>query len=110
MESSTDPCVWRSDQSPLDFIAAVFPVREHPSLNDDNQASIDIKAELSAVRLKQIARLKFEATAELREHLQLDPRTGVVKIYHFTSVLKEHLRASIDPVASLTSPETLIRY
>lgn len=110
MEFGTDPCIWRSDQSPLDFTATVFPVREHPSLNDENQASPDIKTELSAVKLKQIAGLKFEGTAELREHLKLDQKTGVVEIYHFTSVLKEHLRASIDPIACLSSPEALIRY
>lgn len=110
LESGIDPCVWQSDQSPLDFITAVFPVREHPSLNDENQASTDIKAELSAVRLKQIAGLKFEGTAELREHLRLDSRAGVVKIYHYTSVLKEHLRASFDPISSIVSPEILIRY
>ncbi|PKK48789.1 hypothetical protein CI102_5582, partial [Trichoderma harzianum] len=108
LEFGTDPCIWRSDQSPLDFTATVFPVREHPSLNDENQASPDIKTELSAVKLKQIAGLKFEGTAELREHLKLDQKTGVVEIYHFTSVLKEHLRASIDPIACLSSPEALI--
>ncbi|KAK4079067.1 hypothetical protein Trihar35433_172 [Trichoderma harzianum] len=108
LEFGTDPCIWRSDQSPLDFTAAIFPVREHPSLNDESQSSIDIKAELCAVKLKQIAGLKFEGTVELREHLKLDQKTGVVKIYHFTSVLKEHLRASIDPIASLTFPELLI--
>lgn len=95
LESGREPCVWRSDQSVADFTTSTFPFREHPSLDGGCESPIDIKSELSAIKLKRIAGLKIQGTTELRDHLRLDQKTGVLEIYHLTSVLREHLRSSV---------------
>ncbi|KAF7562348.1 hypothetical protein G7046_g1795 [Stylonectria norvegica] len=59
LESGTKPYVWRSDEALAQFLAATFPIREHPSLNEKSQTSIDIKGRLSAVNLKKVAGLSF---------------------------------------------------
>lgn len=56
---------------------------------------IDIKSELSAIKLKRIAGLKIQGTTEFRDHLRLDQRTGILEIYHLTSVIREQLRSSV---------------
>ncbi|KAH7020239.1 hypothetical protein EDB80DRAFT_601912 [Ilyonectria destructans] len=95
LESGREPCVWRSDQSAADFTTSTFPFREHPSLDGGCESPIDIKSELSAIKLKRIAGLKIQGTTELRDHLRLDQKTGILEIYHLTSVLREHLRSSV---------------
>lgn len=95
LESGAEPCMWRSDKSLHEFYSSVFPTRDHPTLNDwDEPSDPDIKTQLTAVRLKKIAGLKFRGTSDLRSHLKLDSKAGVVEIFHHTSVLKEHLMAS----------------
>ncbi|KAI1839558.1 hypothetical protein JX266_014230, partial [Neoarthrinium moseri] len=56
--------------------------------------SRDIESGTTARRLEKLARLSFRGTADLGNHLRLDSRNGVVEIYHYTSVLKEHLLAA----------------
>ncbi|KAK1756989.1 hypothetical protein QBC47DRAFT_378211 [Echria macrotheca] len=97
LESGVEPCIWRGDKNLLDFFSSAFPSRDHPTLNDrDESSDPDIKNRLTAVKLKKVAGLKFRGTSDLRNHLKLDPKTGVVEFFHYTSVLKEHLVASKD--------------
>ncbi|RYP28250.1 hypothetical protein DL767_007300 [Monosporascus sp. MG133] len=94
LESGEEPSVWRSDKSLHEFISSTFPMRDHPSLNEKDESAPDIKAGLTATKLKKVAGLKFKGTNDLRNHLKLDQKAGIVEIYHHTSVLKEHLMAS----------------
>jgi hypothetical protein len=66
---------WRSDVSFSQFIADIFPVTDHPSLNDDGTgSSFGTKTALTARKLKKRAGLKFRPTNDLRRHLMLDQR------------------------------------
>lgn len=84
---------WRSDDTFSQFITDVFPMSDFPTLNDaDNGSSLNMKASLMAKKLKKRAGLKFRPTDDLRSHLRLDRKSGVVDIFHHTAFLKEHLR------------------
>ncbi|KAK3395008.1 hypothetical protein B0H63DRAFT_408293 [Podospora didyma] len=88
------PFIWPPEKSLQMALADSFPVRVHPSLQDNDSQAKNIKARLTAVNLTRIARLKIEGTNDLQHHLRLDQATGVVQVFHFTSVLKEHLLAT----------------
>lgn len=94
LELGVEPSVWRGDKSLVEFVSATFPTRDHPTLNEKDESYPDIKFELTAKKLGKVAGLRFKGTDDLRNHLKLDQKTGVVEIYHHTSVLKEHLVAS----------------
>ncbi len=72
-----------------EFITSVFPKTDHPSIDQ-------IKENLKATKLKKRARLRFEPTDDLRNHLRLDRKRAVVEIFHHTAFLKEHLRLTKD--------------
>ena len=90
----SETVVWRNDKSLQEFMASTFPIREHPSLSARDLTFSDVKRLLTAKRLKEIAGLKLQGTDDLRNHLHLDQKTGILQIYHHTSVLKEHLMAT----------------
>ena len=96
LELGTQPIQWRADKSLLDFLAKAFPRTDVGNLRvkDDAGKTRDVKSALTARRLKKIAGLRFEKTDDLRSHLRLDATKGIVEIFHYTSVLKEHLVAS----------------
>lgn len=104
LEHSANKVAWRSDSTFAQFIAEVFPVTDHPGINDeDAKLSLDMKKVLMARKLKKVAGLKFRATDDLKNHLKLDQRTGVIELYHYTAFLKEHLRLTKDgPRVSIT--------
>ncbi|KAK0709946.1 hypothetical protein B0T26DRAFT_723585 [Lasiosphaeria miniovina] len=84
-----------SPEKPLQVaLADSFPTRVHPSLQDNDAQSKTIKSRLTAVNLTKIARLKMQGTSDLQHHLRLDQATGTVHVFHYTSVLKEHLLAT----------------
>lgn len=93
-EMGGEPSVWHRHQSWEEFISATFPKRDHPSLDEEDKTAPDIKARLKATKLKKTAHLSSEGTNDIRNHLRLDQKTGVVEIFHHTTVLKEHLKAS----------------
>lgn len=90
-DAGSEPAEWRNSDTLSQFIESAFPIRDHPTLNENDVAGIDIKSQLKAVRLQNIAGLKFRGTDNLRDHLRMNQETGVVELYHHTSVLKEHL-------------------
>ena len=97
LELGIGPTQWQDDTSLTQLLTAMFPTTDHPLLNDLNGLDCPASAtrgSLTASRLKKTARLKFRGTDDLRHHLRLDTKTGEVEIYHFTSVLKQHLAAS----------------
>lgn len=84
---------WNSDVAFSQFIGDIFPMTDHPGLNNNSaRPFLDMRAALTARKLKKRAGLKFRPTDDLRSHLKLDQRNGVVEIYHHTAFLKEHLR------------------
>ncbi|KAL1969804.1 hypothetical protein VTN77DRAFT_7313 [Rasamsonia byssochlamydoides] len=76
---------WRHDVSLSQFMQDTFPMTAH--LGD----SWDIKGTSAAIHLKKRAGLQFQPTDDLRSHLKLDRRRGVVEIYYHTAFLKENL-------------------
>ncbi|KAK4175057.1 hypothetical protein QBC36DRAFT_347400 [Triangularia setosa] len=76
-------------------ITEIFPTRIHPSLQESDRQAQIIKKGLQAHNLLRKAGLKLEKTDDLREHLKLDEDTGVVKVFPWSSVLKESLLASL---------------
>ena len=99
---------WRSDVTFAQFISNVFPMTDHPSLNDDDlKVSMDIKAAVMAKKLKKRIGLKFQPTDDLRRHLKLDRKTRVVEIYHHTAFLKEHLRLTKNGPPNMSVSESM---
>jgi hypothetical protein len=99
---------WRDDVAFSQFIFDVFPMTDHPSLNDDDlKSSMDVKPSLMAKKLTKGLGLKFHPTDDLRRHLRLDRKNNVLEIYHHTAFLKEHLRLTKDKSHSITIAESL---
>ncbi|KAI0162630.1 hypothetical protein BJ166DRAFT_524140 [Pestalotiopsis sp. NC0098] len=92
LEAGLDASMWNSITSATDFISSTFPAMEHPSLEDES--STHIKAQLSAINLRKVVGLSFIGTNDLRNHLKLDQKRGIVEIFHHTGFLKECLLAS----------------
>lgn len=90
-DAGSEPAEWRDSVSLSQFFESAFPIRDHPTLNEKDEAGIDIKSQLKAVQLQNIAGLKFRGTDNLKDHLRMNQETGVVEFYHHTSVLKEYL-------------------
>lgn len=108
LEHGANKVAWRSDTTFAQFIADVFPVTDHPGINDeDAKFSLDTKKALMARKLKKVAGLKFRATDNLMNHLKLDQRTGVVELYHHTAFLKEHLRLTKDEPRDMSITDSL---
>lgn len=100
---------WRSDVPFSQFISDIFPKTDHPEINDDSRGSSShIRTALMARKLRKHAGLDFRATDDLRRHLKLDRRTGIVEIYHHTAFLKEHLRLTRDHRQSTTMVSSLL--
>ncbi|EXJ64908.1 hypothetical protein A1O7_01247 [Cladophialophora yegresii CBS 114405] len=96
LELGIRPLQWRQEISLSQFLREAFPKTNHPALGekDNTGSSVEIKANLTAQRLKKVAGLKFQPTNDLREHLKLDQKLGVVLIFDHTAFLTEHLIAS----------------
>ncbi|KAF3076367.1 hypothetical protein CFAM422_001629 [Trichoderma lentiforme] len=96
LELGTQAIQWHFDEPLTEFISRAFPQKNTGNLHiyDDSGEIKDIKSALSAKSLKKVAGLRFQGTDDLRNHLRMDVKRGVVEIYHYTSVLREHLAAS----------------
>jgi hypothetical protein len=111
LEDGTYQIPWRHDVTFTQFVTDIFPMTDHPSLNDDDEVKqLDIKTVLTAKKLKKRAGLKFRPTDDLRNHLRFDRKTAVVELYHHTAFLKEHLRLTKDKPRNLTITEALKLY
>ncbi|KAK8018054.1 hypothetical protein PG991_007244 [Apiospora marii] len=87
LELGNMPAVWPDRVGFADFMSCTFPQLEPRRIQPEMRFAI------AAARLKKIAGLRFEPTDNLRNHLKLDSRNGIVEIYHHTSVLREHIVA-----------------
>ncbi|CAG9995977.1 unnamed protein product [Clonostachys byssicola] len=103
LELGTQPIQWQYNESLAKFMSRAFPQKDTGNLHVyDGLGEIrDMKSALSAKRLIKHAGLRFQGTDDLRNHLRMDVKKGVVEIYHYTSVLREHLMASQDTINPL---------
>ncbi|ERF76426.1 hypothetical protein EPUS_07306 [Endocarpon pusillum Z07020] len=105
LESGVAPLTWRNDETLCQFLKKIFPQEQYQILDakTDGKRSPGIKTLLTASRLKSIARLTIEPTNDIRDHLRLTQRTGVVLIYHHVGFLIESLTSGhpSSPVGSL---------
>lgn len=91
---------WHNDVTFSEFIRDSFPQDMHPSIDE-------IGENLQAIKLKKRARLSFQPTNDLRNHLRLDRKTATVEIFHHTAFLKEQLRLTKDQPRDLSVAELL---
>jgi hypothetical protein len=108
LEHGTFQRRWQRDVTFSQFMNDAFLTTDHPSLNDaDTGAGLDMKSALMATKLKKQAGLKFRPTDDLRCHLRLNRKTGIVDIFHHTAFLKEHLRITKDKARPLSLEDCL---
>lgn len=108
LEHGSNCTPWQSDVSFSQFIVDIFPLSDHPGLNNDNTEScVDMKSTLTARKLKRHARLDFRATDDLRNHLRLDRKNNMVDIYHHTAFLKEQLRLTKEKARNMSVSDSL---
>lgn len=95
LETGYVPTSWRDRVSIDYFFGETFPRNFEAALyNEDESLKIPgVLPKLSAPLLRRRAGLQFKATCDLRDHLRLNPKEGVVHVFHLTAVLKEHLLA-----------------
>jgi len=110
LESGLRAFYWNNDTSICQFIKDSFPLSDHPGLNDhDSTSSCSIKATLRARKLRKRAGILFRPTDDLRSHLKLDHKSGILYIFHHTAFLKEHLRVTRDLTRDLSVSDSLKR-
>ncbi|KAK4196873.1 hypothetical protein QBC40DRAFT_182508 [Triangularia verruculosa] len=73
----------------------IFPIRVHPSLSEDPRQAQAIQKGLEAYILVNRGGLRLEKTDDLRQHLRLDEESRAVKVFPWSSVLKETLLSSL---------------
>ena len=99
---------WKDAVPFSEFMSDIFPLTDHPGLNDHSaETPSNMKAALTAKRLKKRAGINFHPTDDLRRHLRLDRKSRVVEIYHHTAFLKEHLRLTKDSPRNLSTSDSL---
>jgi hypothetical protein len=99
---------WTDNMQFSQFIDEIFPKSDHPSLNDlEASTTAGLRASLMARKLKKHASLTFQPTDDLRNHLRLNQKAGVVEIFHHTAFLKEHLRLTRDSPRNITVGESI---
>ena len=99
VEAGVHQFPWRSDVTLAEFVESLFVKRSHPNIGR-------IKENLRAVKLKKLARLKFEPT-DIRHHLKFDHKKAVVKIFHHAAFLKEQFRLTKDESPTLSISESI---
>jgi hypothetical protein len=100
LEHGSQQTRWHNDVTFSQFLRDVFPQTAHPSIED-------IKDNLQATKLKKHARLNFQPTDDLRNHLRLNRKAAVVEIFHHTAFLKEQLRLTKDQPRNLSVPDLI---
>jgi len=111
LEHGLDKAEWRNDSTFVQFMTDIFPMSDHPGINNEDESlSFDMKASIMARKLKKVAGIKFRPTNDLRSHLKLDQKLGVVEIFHHTAFLKEHLRLTKDAPRDISVGDCLKRW
>ncbi|KAI1109080.1 hypothetical protein F5Y14DRAFT_45169 [Nemania sp. NC0429] len=86
------------DNTPFDkYLQDVFPTQHHPvwsSFQSDDETLVEMKWALRALELREVLKLEFQPTHDIRNHLKLNRQRNELQIFHFASFLKENLRAT----------------
>ena len=95
LELGTEPAPWRGETSISQFLMIAFPLSSPLSVTSSAGLKIsdDVKSRLSAETMIKAAHLRLQSTNDLRRHLSLDIKAGILLVYQQPSLLKEHLRA-----------------
>lgn len=112
LEYAQLPMPWRSGISISQFITEAFPTSSHPYFDDQSELSesLAIRKTVTALSLKKHAKLRLKPTNDLRNHLRLDRRKGIVEIFHQTAVLKEDLLAGYPVGSAATVGDFISRF
>ncbi|KAK8070418.1 hypothetical protein PG997_010621 [Apiospora hydei] len=103
LEAALLPEVWSDNVSPTRYLDIVLQgqnsVNGGASLGPAQGLAQSLEVNrvlkwLKAKRLSKIAKLGFEPTNNLNDHLKLDKKRGVVKLFRHAAFLKEQLLAS----------------
>lgn len=87
---------WIDHASFEEFVQTGFPTPmiqmtiDKPGVGTDQKGMVE--AGLTASRIVKRAKLRFELTNDLRQHLELDRQKRVVRIFHQVAFVKESLR------------------
>ena len=95
-EIGLGPVIWHEDKTHHEFMNATFPINDPSRLHEGISEK---KRQLAATKLKKIAGIKLEGTPDLKNHLRLNSRTGIVQIFHHMTFLREHLLATRDIIS-----------
>jgi hypothetical protein len=96
LESGVKPVVWQDGDSLVQFFDGTFPSRSGQGVHSKGRSGwYEVQASLGARRLTKRARLRFEPTDDIGEHLSLDENEGVVMMFHHVGYLRECLMASL---------------
>lgn len=109
LELGSHPTPWRLSRSFSSFIDSAFPKSRHPLFEEDDIAlGGDVRAAIKATRLKTAARFRLQPTDDLRSHLKLNRKYGILELYHHTSVLKQHLASSKSAAPATLTGQSII--
>lgn len=88
---------WRRGKSLAQFVQGAFPdlTRDMAHGDDDNTKEL-IRSPLTARSLTKPAKVTFEPTDDIRNHLRFDVELGIERTFHHVGFLKEMLRATRD--------------
>jgi len=96
------PIPWRDELSADNFVKEAF--RCGPIPHDLQRMIMGLKAK----KLISNADLRLASTNDIRRHLVLDQKEGIVWVFHQSSVLREFLSASENDPASCVLPRALM--
>ena len=88
----SEPAEWCNSGSLSQFFEATFLIRDHPMLNEKDEAGIDIKSQVKAIPPQNVAGVEFRGTDNLKDHLWMNQEARTVLLYHHNSTLKEYLK------------------
>ncbi|KAG5755339.1 hypothetical protein H9Q69_001526 [Fusarium xylarioides] len=109
LEKGTYRIHWREDVPLSKYIQDSFPLGNHNVLSYNNsELFAEVKKELKVVNLKKRLGITIRATSDIRNHLHFDRKNNYLEVYHYTSFLKEQLRATRD-VGDCSSPSSSLK-
>ncbi|KAI0515091.1 hypothetical protein F5B22DRAFT_201652 [Xylaria bambusicola] len=96
LEEGNMGLVW-GDQTPFEkYLQDLFATQSHPvwsSQHGQNEVLCTRRSRMRATKLRKHLGLTVCPTHEIRDHLRLDTRRNEIKIFHYTSFIKENLKA-----------------
>lgn len=86
---------WKDHVTLSDYLDTILPTSIHPTLSQVNNIDFaDMKDQLKAVNLKKSLGITIIPTSDIQNHLRFDRKHNILEVFHYTSFLKEELRAT----------------